>query len=73
MKIIAGLILVLALAGCGKPLHPQEAAARRAASGNNYDLAYLECEAMAAQIVGARGNMLTQSYYIASCLKAKGY
>ena len=73
----AGLALCVALSltafGCGHPLSPQEAAARRAASGNNYDLAYLECQAMAAQITGPRGSMFTQGYYMAECLKAKGY
>ncbi len=38
-----------------------------------YDLAYMECEARASQITGPNGNILTQSYYIANCLKAKGY
>lgn len=65
MKLLMLVVLLVTLAGCAaKPNTPQQRA---------YDMAYMECEALAAQITGPRGNILTQSYYIANCMKAKGY
>jgi len=54
-------VLVLCLSGCAQNKQP------------GYDMAYMECQAMASQITGPNGNMLTQSYYIANCLRGKGY
>ena len=73
-KIMLVLITVLLLSGCAPAVSPQEMAARRQASGNNYDLAYVECNALATQQVGGPGgNQFSQIYFLSQCLHAKGY
>jgi hypothetical protein len=86
---LAAIFLMVGCAGTGPGARqtPQEAIAEIRANGghgngtgapasngsNNYELAYMECQAMAAQITGPNGNPFMQTYYLGKCLKAKGY
>lgn len=61
MRLVClGVIVIVAFSGCAN-------------NQPGYDRAYMECEVMAAQVTGPNGNILTQSYYIANCMKQKGY